>query len=123
MTNKKTIGKAISSSKKVVKTAEPTVTVKTKKVNKEAEMSCCGTTCSESKTFMIHVIIFVLIVLNVGSSIFLYFNNPVHRLEIMKVWGRDNYEKTLQIYKNNGFAEQQKQYLESVLEQMNTNEE
>ena len=121
MTNKKTIGKAISSSKKVAKKVEPKVTVKTKKVNNEAEMSCCGTTCSESKTFMIHVIIFVLIVLNVGSSIFLYFNNPVHKLEIMKVWGRENYEKTLKIYKNNGFAEQQKQYLESVLEQMNTN--
>lgn len=123
MINKKTIGKAINNSKRVAEKVEPKVTVKTKKVNKEAEMSCCWTSCSESKTFTIYLIIFVLIVLNVGSSIFLYFNNPVHKLEIMKVWGRENYEKTLQIYKNSGFADQQKQYLESVLEQMNTNEE
>ena len=120
MTNKKTIGKAISSSKKVTKKTEPTVTVKTKKVNNETEMSCCGTSCSETKTFIIHIIIFVLIILNVGSSIFLYFNNPVNRLEIMKVGWRENFEKTVQIYKNSSFAQQQKQYLESVLEQMDS---
>lgn len=119
MTNKKAIGKAISSSKEVKKTSKPKVTVKTKKLSNDAEMSSCGSVCSERKTFAIYLVILILIVLNVGSTIFLYFNSPAKRLEMIKVWGRENYEKTLQIYKSNGFAQQQKQYLEGVLEQMN----
>ncbi len=75
------------------------------------------TTSNDQKSHLTHVIIIAgLIVANIAVTI--WSSQKAENLEIMKVWGKENYEKLQLIMQSDSYKEQYAQNLDMMLEQI-----